>query len=264
MAILDIESTGINPRQDRIVELAIIKLHPDGRRETRVQRFNPEMPIPPEVAAIHGIRDEDVVSCPTFKAVAADLFRFLHGCDLAGYNIIRFDLPMLIEEFERASLHLNLDGVRVVDAQRIFHKREPRDLKAALAFYCNELHLGAHGAEADALATLRVLEGQMQRYSDLPRDVEGLDRYCSLRDKSWADREGRLKWVNGEVTINFGRKKGEFVRTLAKEDPGFLKWMLRGDFPSDTKDMVRQILEGRTPHPISAALSDQLSGAEPE
>ncbi len=263
LAIFDIEATGINPRTDRIIELSVIKLvPPKGEREVRSFLVNPGIPIPPESTAIHGIKPDDVQGKPTFKDLAADIYRLLEGCDLAGYNVIRFDLPMLIEEFLRASINFDVSTRRVVDAQRIFHKKEPRDLKAALAFYCDELFLDGHRAEADALATLRVLEGQLERYKDLPATMDELARYCDLRDPSWVDRDGKLRWVDGEIAINFGRKKGEKLSVLARADPGFLKWMLKGDFASDTKAIVTRILEGKRVDPLGSALGDQLKAVK--
>ncbi|MBN1269055.1 MAG: 3'-5' exonuclease, partial [Kiritimatiellae bacterium] len=174
LAVFDIESTGVNRRKDRIIDLAIVTLLPDGSQSTFTFRVNPEMPIPAQATKVHGITDADVKDCPTFKQVAADVAACLEGCDLAGYNILGFDIPLLEEEFRRAEVPFNMDGRRVVDAQRIFHQNEPRDLTAALKFYCGEMHLGAHGALEDVLATVRVLDGELARYKDLPRDVEGL------------------------------------------------------------------------------------------
>jgi DNA polymerase III subunit epsilon len=262
LAVLDIEATGINPRADRIVELAVVKLLPRGDREVRTFRVNPEMPIPPEATAIHGITDQDVASAPSFRTIAPDVYKLFDGCDLAGYNVIRFDVPLLIEEFLRASINFSLDERRVVDAQRIYHKREPRDLKAALAFYCSELFVDGHRAEADALATVRVFEGQFMRYPDLPRNMADLDKYCSVREPAWADRDGKLKWVNGEITINFGKKKGESLAVLAKNDPNFLRWILKSDFSSEIKGIVGKVLEGKRIDPIGAALGDKLTGAK--
>jgi DNA polymerase-3 subunit epsilon len=259
LAVLDIEATGINPRTDRIIELSIIKIPPKGERRILTYKVNPGMPIPPEATAIHGIKDSDVADAPLFPAIAPAVYKELDGCDLGGYNLIRFDIPMLIEEFLRASITFSMNNRFVVDAQRIFHKKEPRDLKAALAFYCNEIYLEGHHAEADALATVRVLEGQLSRYSDLPRSIAELDKYCDLRDPSWADRDGKLRWLNGEVTINFGKKKGEKLTDLAAADPGFLKWILRGDFASDTKAIVTKVLQGKRPDPIGTGLGDQLT-----
>jgi DNA polymerase-3 subunit epsilon len=211
------------------------------------------------VTKIHGISDADVRDAPTFKALAPKLYALLQDCDLGGYNLIRFDIPMLIEEFLRASINFSLEGRRVVDAQRIFHKNEPRDLTAALAFYCGgTVHVDAHGAVADARATLQVLEGELDRYPDLPRTMVELDAYCSLRETSWVDREGKFKLENGEVIINFGKKKGESLKNLVRTDPGFLRWILKSDFSSDTKDVVRKALESPRGSPLGAGLADQL------
>jgi DNA polymerase III subunit epsilon len=252
MAVFDIEATGATPRADRIVELAILRVHPDGHSDSHVFRINPEMPIPPEATAIHGISDEDVRGCPTFKGLSGKILELFSGCDLAGYNVLRFDIPMLVEEFLRAGIRFDPDNYRVVDAQRIYHRKEPRDLTAALSFYCSEMHLGAHGAEADTLATLRVLNAQVQRYADLPKDVAALSDYCDPRDATWADRQGRLRWVNGHIALNFGKKKGTRLSDMIKEDPGFLKWILRSDFPRDVKELVENAMQGRWPAPPEA------------
>lgn len=249
LAFFDIESTGTNPRTDRMVELAIVKIMPDGQRQERVDRINPLMPIPPGAIAVHGITDADVADCPPFDDIAADVEAFLEGCDLAGYNLVRYDIPMLEEEFVRARRRFRVDGRRIIDAQRIFHRNEPRDLTAALAYYCDSEHSGAHGAMADVDATIRVLQGQLERYPDLPHDMTELDLYCNPRDRDWIDRMGRLKWVNGEVTLNFGRKKGTALKTMIEQDPNFIKWMLRSDFPRDTLDIVRRAGEGEYPDP---------------
>ncbi|MEI8121576.1 MAG: 3'-5' exonuclease [bacterium] len=260
LAVFDIESTGINPRTDRIIELSVVKLMPPkGAHQLHTFLLNPGIPIPPESSAIHGIKDSDVADKPLFKTLAPDLYRLLEGCDFGGYNIIRFDIPMLIEEFVRASINFNMAGRRIVDAQRIFHKREPRDLKAALDFYCGELFLEGHRAEADALATVRVLEGQFSKYPDLPRTLDELDKYCDLRDPSWADRDGKLRWQNREIAINFGKNKGKLISEMARVDPGFLKWILKSDFASDTKDIISKILEGKKIDPIGAGIADQLA-----
>lgn len=249
LAVFDIESTGTNPRTDRMVELAIIKIMPDGQRLERIDRINPQMPIPPGAIAVHGITDEDVAECLPFDDIAADVEEFLTDCDLGGYNLIRYDIPMLEEEFIRARLRFRTDGRRIIDAQRIFHKNEPRDLTAALAFYCDREHDGAHGALADADATLRVLQGQLKHYPELPHDMEELDLYCNPRDSDWVDRMGRLKWINGDIAINFGRKKGMALKKMIEQDPNFIKWMLRSDFPRDTLDIIRRAGEGEYPDP---------------
>lgn len=249
LAIFDIESTGTNPRVDRIIDLAIVRLTPDGSRSQHTFRVDPEIPIPPETTAIHGICDADVAGSPTFKEIAADVHAVLEGCDLGGYNAIRFDIPMLKAEFKRAEMEFSDEDRFLVDPQRIFHLREPRDLAAALRLYCNELHLGAHSAVEDVLATIRVLEGQYARYSDLPETMEELHAYCDPRKAEWADREGRLRWSNGEIAINFGRNQRKTIRSLVQNDMGFLNWILQKDFPEDTKDVIRNAMKGNYPSP---------------
>lgn len=249
LAFFDIEATGISPRADRIVELAITRLMPNQSRDNHIWRINPGVPIPADATAIHGIYDADVADCPAFPAIAHDVEALLENCDLAGYNVLRYDIPMLVEEFDRAGLAFDIDARRVVDVQRIYHRREPRDLTAALAYYCNEMHFDAHGAQADVDATIRIFMAQMERYADLPRDIEGLSDYCDPRDPASVDRQGRLRWTNGEVTINFGRKKGTPLRELIANDPGFIKWMLKSDFPLDTREIVQNACAGTWPNP---------------
>ena len=249
LVIFDIESTGVNPRLDRIIDLAFCKIFPDGRTEERFFRFHPEIPIPAEAAAIHGITDADVAGCPPFRDKAFEVLSLIQNCDLAGFGITRFDVPLLAEEFARAGVPFDPDAYRMVDAQRIYHRKEPRDLTAALAFFCGEAHTGAHGAVADVEATRRVIEAQLQRYGDLPSTVEGLHAFCNPpRNAAWADKHGRLKWVNGEITINFGTQYlGQKLRDLAKNNPKLLKWLLKSDFPSDTKRIVTDALQGKFP-----------------
>ena len=247
IAFFDIEATGTSPNADRIVELAIVKIMPNGKRAANTWRVNPQRPIPLEVVKIHGISDDDVADCPTFPEIARDVFEFIGDADLGGYNVLRYDIPMLVEELLRAEIELDADSRRVIDVQRIYHQREPRDLSAALAFYCNEMHLNAHGAEADVLATIRVLEGQFEKYPDLPADIDELDDYCNPRNPLWVDRIGRLKWENREVVLNFSKKKGTPLRDVLENDPGFIKWLLRSDFPRDTKEIVENATQGVWP-----------------
>lgn len=253
LVIFDIEATGTSARLDRIVELCLVRLLPDGTREVHTYRINPEMKIPEEAAAIHGITDDDVKDCPTFDQVAKNVLAIIADADLGGYNAVNFDIPMLVEEFLRAKIKFDVTGHRIVDAQRIFHKKEPRDLTAAVKFFCNEALDNAHGAEADALATVKVLEAELERYKDLPHDVASLDEFCNPRDPSWADRSGKLKWVNGELVINFGKKQGTSVAVLSRMEPSFLKWILKGDFPRDTQDIVKNALDGKLPDPPAKA-----------
>lgn len=249
LAVLDIEATGINRSTDRIIDLGIVKVLPDGTSENIVFRVHPERPIPPDSTAIHGITDEDVKDCPPFSAIAEHVAELLADCDFCGYNCIRFDLPMLEAEFARAKVPFNLDDHQVIDVQRIFHQREPRDLTAAVKYYCGGDHEGAHGALADVVATLRVLEGQFRKYPDLPRGMDELDAYSHARDPSWVDRQGRLRWQEGEVAVNFGKFEGRTLRDLVQTEAGFLRWMVGKDFPLDTKQVIQAALEGSFPSP---------------
>ena len=242
LVIFDTETTGTNPRADRIVEIACVKVHPDGRRETWQARLNPGMPIPPGSTAIHRISDQDVAGCPRFRDVAPALAAFLEGCDLGGYNITGFDLPVLRIEFLRAGVAFDISERRLVDAQRIFFAREPRHLTAAARFYCEVEHSGAHGALADAEMTLRVLAGELQRYADLPRSVGDLhELFCAGLDQDM-DPEGRFRLINGEATVNFGKNRGRTLKDMSRSDPGFLKWILKGDFSRPVKEIARKFL----------------------
>lgn len=247
LAVFDIESTGLNTRTDRILELSIIRIEPSGVEHTCTWMFNPEMPIPPESSAIHGITDEDVAECPLFVEEIDNVDTFLADCDLAGYNLLHFDIPILEEEFARCGRNLDTVNRRVLDAQRIFHMKEPRDLTAALKFFCGKEHVDAHGAEADARATLDVIRGEFAKYDDLPSDMEAIDREFSLRDPLDVDRAGKFRWENGEVIVNFGKKKGAKLTDLARDDKNFLKWVVKSDFPVDTRRVAEDAMNGVFP-----------------
>ncbi|MBR3086222.1 MAG: 3'-5' exonuclease [Kiritimatiellae bacterium] len=247
LAVFDIESTGLNPRTDRIVELSIVRLETDGSRNVKTWLVNPEMPIPHEATEIHGITDREVAGRPPFIFIVDEVDSFLADCDLGGYNVLHFDIPILEEEFSRCGRDLGVDGRHVIDAQKIFHKKEPRDLSAAVRFFCGRDHAGAHGAEADAIATLDVLEGQFAHYDDLPSSIEEVEREFNDIDPDFVDRAGRFKWQDGEVVVNFGKKKGEKLRDLAENDRSFLKWIMKGDFPIDVRAVAENALEGKFP-----------------
>jgi DNA polymerase-3 subunit epsilon len=252
IAFFDLEATGTSPRADRIVELCIVRIRPDRSEATLSYRINPQMPIPEEAAAIHGIRDEDVKDCPTFPKIAQEVADFLEGCDLGGFNILRYDIPMLAEEFIRAEVPFSVETRRVLDVQRIFHRKEPRDLSAALKFYCGDAHLNAHGAEADVLATIRVFEGQITRYPELPRSIAELDGYCNPQNPDWADQSGRLKWSGGNIVINFGKNKGRTLKDMLEKDRNFINWLLKSDFPADTRQLITNAQKGIWPEPPAA------------
>lgn len=254
LIVFDIESTGVNARQDRIIELAAIKVFPDGTETEKCWLLNPGVPIPPETTAIHGISDAIVASCPTFAESAAEIFAFFDGCDLSGFNADRFDIPCLEEEFARLGMNFAASRRRHVDVQRIYHRREPRDLSAAVRFYCNRDHAGAHGAGADARATLEVLKAQLARYGDLPRTSEALDAYLVPHDPLNADRGGMIRWVNGAWCLNFGKKRGTRLMDLFAHEKNFLKWIINGSFDTEVRAICRDLLEhGLLPPPPEAA-----------
>ncbi|MBD2701051.1 3'-5' exonuclease [Spirosoma sp. BT702] len=251
LAFFDLETTGINTAKDRIIDICIMKAMPGGDVITKNQRVNPGMPIPLESSMIHGIYDEDVKDAPPFKAVARTLAQFLEGCDLAGFNSNRFDVPLLVEEFLRANVDFDLKNRRQVDAQRIFHLMEPRNLSAAYKFYCSKELIGAHSAEVDTLATLEVLNAQVQRYvgmvgrTDSGQDVvfeNDVDMLHSLTANTNVDLAGRMILNDkGEEVFNFGKHKGIPVMDVLKKEPSFYDWILKGDFPLDTKRRLTEI-----------------------
>lgn len=240
LVFFDLETTGIDPARDRIVEIALIKVLPDGSQESLSMRVNPQRHIPESSTAIHGISDEDVAGSPTFPEVAKRVAGFIEGCDLAGYNCNRFDLPMLSEEFYRSGVPVDLHSRKVVDVQVIFHKREARTLTAAHQFYCGSTFDGAHGALADTQATYNVLRGQLAKYPDLPNDIGQLDEYTTQR--RIVDFAGRFIYNDrDEVEFNFGKHKGRLVSDVLKREPGYFSWMMSSDFPEDTKFQLQKI-----------------------
>lgn len=240
IAFFDLETTGINISNDRIVELSVLKISPNGKEEWLTSRINPEMSIPPQSTAIHGITDEDVANAPTFKEIAKKLVHFLEGCDLAGYNAIKFDIPVLAEEFLRVDVDYNFRKRRYVDVQVIFHKKEQRTLVAAYKFYCNKELKDAHSSKADTNATFEVLKSQLDRYKDLENDVEKLADYSSYY--SIVDFAGRIILDENDVEIfNFGKYKGKPVELVFSEDPAYYSWMMKSDFPLYTKKVLTEI-----------------------
>jgi DNA polymerase III subunit epsilon len=240
LAFIDLETTGLNVSTDRIVELSVLKISPNGKEEWMSQRINPEMPIPAKCSAIHGIKDEDVAGAPTFKEVAKNLATFLEGCDLAGYNAIKFDIPVLAEEFLRANIDFNFKKRRYIDVQIIFHKKEQRTLTAAYLFYCRKELEGAHGSKADTAATFEVLKSQLDKYPDLENDVEKLADYSSYN--TIVDFAGRIILdENGIEIFNFGKHKGKSVELVFNEEPAYYSWMMNGDFPLYTKKVLTEI-----------------------
>jgi DNA polymerase-3 subunit epsilon len=240
IAFIDLETTGINVSADRIVEIYVLKISPDGKEEWMSTRINPEMPIPPKSTAIHGITDQDVADSPTFKEIAKKLTAFLEGTDLAGYNAIKFDIPVLAEEFLRANIDFNFHKRKYVDVQVIFHKKEQRTLAAAYQFYCNKELENAHSSKADTEATLEVLKAQLDRYDDLENNVEKLAEFSSYNNI--VDFAGRIIYdENGIEIFNFGKHKGKPVELVFREEPSYYSWMMNGDFPLYTKKILTEI-----------------------
>ncbi len=240
IVFIDLETTGINVSSDRIVEISALKIHPDGKEQWLNTRINPEMPIPEKATEIHGISDKDVAEAPVFKEIAKNLAAFLEGCDLAGYNAIKFDIPVLAEEFLRVNLDFNFRKRRYVDPQVIFYKKEQRTLAAAYQFYCKKNLEHAHSAQADTSATYEVLKAQLDRYTDLENDVEKLSEFSAFNEN--VDFAGRIIMnEKGIEVFNFGKHKGRPVEEVFKEEPAYYSWMMNGDFPLYTKKVLTEI-----------------------
>ena len=236
----DLETTGVDITRDRIVEISIIKVHPDGKEEQKTRRVNPEMHIPEAATAVHHITDDDVKDCPTFKQIAKSLAAYFEGCDIAGYNSNRFDIPLLSEEFLRADVDFDFKRHRFIDVQTIFHKMEKRTLEAAYKFYCNADLDNAHSADADTRATYEVLKAQIDRYPSLKNDVEWLSEFSSFNRN--VDLAGRIILNdNNQEVFNFGKHKGKLVTEVFRTDPNYFAWILDGEFTLDTKKVVRNI-----------------------
>ncbi len=240
IVFFDLETTGTNIVSDRIIEISYHKVSPNGREETKTIRVNPEMHIPESSSAIHGIFDADVVDCPTFKTVAKEIIHDIEGCDLAGYNSNRFDIPLLAEELLRADVDVDLMKRKFVDVQVVFHKMEQRTLSAAYKFYCDKDLIGAHGAEADTLATYEVLKAQLDRYPELQNDIDFLAKFTTQNNN--VDFSGRIIYNDkGEEIINFGKYKGQKVTDVLKTDMGYYGWIMNSDFSLHTKKVLTNI-----------------------
>ncbi len=252
LAVFDLETTGTDIIEDRIVEISIVKLMPDQSVKTKTLKINPDMPIPSVSSMVHGIYDQDVKDAPSFKKVAKELSRFFDGCDLAGFSIIKFDVPILVEEFLRAEVEFDLKNKRLVDAQRIFHLMEKRNLSAAFKFYCNKILDDAHSAEADTMATLEIIQAQVERYLDQPvfdnlgkklgtveNSVESL---AEITHTKMVDLAGRfvLNPENVEV-FNFGKYRGQSIVKILQKEPQYYDWIMNGKFPRDTKRKLTEI-----------------------
>lgn len=240
ICFFDLETTGVNISKDRIVEISILKIFPNGKEESKTWLVNPEMPIPKEVTAIHGITDEDVADKPTFKEVAKEIHNMIKDSDLGGFNSNRFDIPLLAEEMLRAEIDFDMKNRVAIDVQTIFHKMEQRTLSAAYKFYCNQELVGAHGAEADTKATFEVLKAQISKYEEIENDIKFLSEFSSR--KQFADFAGFIAFnKKGEECFSFGKHKGKLVTQVLEEEPGYFGWLLNADFPLYTKKVLTAI-----------------------
>jgi DNA polymerase III subunit epsilon len=240
LVVLDLETTGINITTDRIIEFSALKVFPGGQEEWLTMRINPGIPIDPGATRVHGITDADVANEPSFKEVAKKVASFLEGCDLAGYNSMKFDIPILCEEFLRVNVDFNPARHRYVDVQVIYHKKEQRTLSAAFKFYCDRTLENAHSAQSDTAATYEILKAQLDRYKDLENDIEKLSLFSAYNNN--ADLAGRIVFNDqGQECFNFGKHKGKTVEQVLKEEPSYYSWMMNGDFPLNTKQVLTAI-----------------------
>ena len=240
IVFFDLETTGTNVGKDRIVEICILKVNPDASRESKTWLVNPEMYIPKEASAVHGISDEDVKDAPTFKEIAPKVMEMISGSDLGGFNSNRFDVPLLAEELLRAGLDFDLSKFKLIDAQTIYHKKEPRNLSAAYNFYCGKTLENAHSAEADVMATFEVLDAQVGKYEDLPNEISGLSEY-SFHSR-FADLAGFIAFDDDQKEIfTFGKYKGQRVKDVFQKDLGYYGWIQNADFPLYTKKVLTSI-----------------------
>lgn len=248
LIFLDIEATGSDATRDRVVEIALVKRQPDGSVTEKIQRINPGVRIPAEVVAVHHITNEDVVGAPYFKDVAQELLDFMEGCDLAGFGITRFDIPILVEEYKRCGLLFSKDNRALIDSLVIFHQKERRDLSAAYQFYCQKTLEGAHSARADTLASMEVLYAQLVRYPELPQDIDGLNLFCNKQDERYVDPQRKFMWRDGEAAINFGKHKGQLLKDLIRSERNYVEWMVSdGKFGQDVVDICWKALRGEFP-----------------
>ena len=254
ICFFDLETTGVNVSKDRIVEISILKVFPNGNKESFTWRVNPEMKIPAETTAIHGISDEMVLNEPTFKELAPKVSELIKNSDLGGFNSNRFDIPLLAEELLRAEIDFDLKINKAVDVQTIFHKMEKRTLEAAYKFYCNKDLTNAHSAEADTMATYEVLKAQLDKYDGLENDMDYLSKFSS--HQNFVDFAGFIGYnKEGQEIITFGKHKGKVIEDLFKTEPGYFSWIQNADFPNYTKKVLRD-LKNRITNKIAGPITD--------
>lgn len=264
LAVLDLETTGLSIARDRIIELAVLRIDPDGAVHERVRRFNPGIPIPPEATAIHGITDEDVAGEPPFAARARSLLDLLDPCDLAGFNLRRFDLPLILAEFARAGLHFDVRGRRLIDMKMIYHREEPRNLAAAARFYLGHEAADAHSALGDVRTSAAVLHAQLERYAQLPRDIEALHRYCDEVAPFETEADRWFRQENGAYIFRRGRHQGRSLQEVARSEPDYLHWMLDADIDESVLAIVREALSPIRRHESVEPEPPPIPGRDPD
>lgn len=257
IVFVDLEATGKEPSSDRIVELTAMKTDPDGTEEARTVRVNPGIPIPPDATRIHGITDDDVKDEPMFRQYARSLADFLEGCDLGGFGITRYDVPLLKAEFRRAGIEFSTQGRRIIDALTIYHKLDPRDLAAAYRKYCRKELQNVHASETDVRAAAEVLECQLDAHPELPRNVAALHDFCHPASQEDIDADGKFVWSEGEACLNFGKYRGKRLRDIAINTPDYLDWVaMKGEFSEEVKQIAFRALRGEFPVPLVEAGED--------
>ena len=253
IAFIDLETTGIRYYADRIVEFSVLKIRPDGTEEYKSRRVNPEIPIPVEASSVHGITNADLEGEPTFRQLSKGIYEFIDHCDLSGFNILDFDLPLLENEFKRAGIEFSRDNRQIIDTMTIYHKKVPydpnvkRNLEAAYLFYCGKELKDAHSADSDVRACVEILDGQLDMYDDLPRDVLSLCSIYSSDRENYVDIVGKIVWLGEEASFNFGKHKGRSLREITSEYPDYLEWILGQDFSPEVIEIVTNALEGEFP-----------------
>lgn len=253
LIIIDLETTGFWVDKDKIIEIAMIKCSPDGKKETYHKRVNPGIPIPPVVSQLTGIKDADVKNAPSFSNVAQEIVDFLKGCDVAGFNLEKFDIPLLSRELTQAGCKFDLNGANIYDAQKIYHLNEKRDLTAAYKFFCNKDLQDAHTALKDAEATLEIIDAQVQKYSPGDPAIESLGKFDYQVKEQFYDKSRRFRWWNGKLYMLFGKYAKQYsLQEIARKDPGYLEWILSADFNQEVKDLVAEALQGVFPEPDKA------------
>jgi len=247
LVFFDLETTHLDVNIARIVEIALVKLLPDETTESFLTRVNPGIPIPVEATQVHGINNFDVLDKPNFREIADDVYAVIKDCDLAGYNLASYDVPILVNEFKRTDIEYSTENVNIVDVLTIYRKKERRDLSSAYRFYCHKELEGAHGALKDTQATLDIFKAQLKKYPDLPQGVEKLHQFCNQRDERFVDSDKKFIWKDGEACFTFGKYKGTGLKKVAESDAEYLSWMLGSDFSLEVQQIIKSALKGKFP-----------------